>query len=180
MSVSDLWIPILLSGLATHILSTLAWTVLPHHKPEWKRMPEEDDLHRLLTEKKVPPGQYVFPFAEGGADAKSEAYQKKASACAGMLIIWPSPPNMGKAIAFTLATFMVIAFVIGYLASLALPPGAAFMKVVQFVTTAALLAHIAAKDRFVFWFRRRTAMDVVDGVAFAVATGLIFAALWPK
>ena len=44
MRVFDLTLPVLLSGLATHILSTLAWMVLPHHKPEWKVLAVQDEL----------------------------------------------------------------------------------------------------------------------------------------
>lgn len=179
MSVMELWLPIVATGLATHVLSTLAWTVLPHHKPEWQKLPNEDDFHKAL-EGNIPAGQYVFPYATDGETMKSDGYQRKVKSCSGMLIIWPTPSHMGKAIGLTLVSFFVIAFVIAYLASLALPKGAEFMKVVQFVTTAGLLAHLAAKFPFVFWFRRKIVMDLLDGIVFAVTTGLIFATLWPK
>lgn len=179
LRVFDLWLPIVASGIATHVLSTLAWTVLPHHKPEWRHLPQEDQLHSLLTDKTVPPGQYIFPYAGDYQKVNTDEYRRKQEACSGMLIIWPTPTNMGKAIGLTLITFLIIAFVIGYLASLALPRGAEFQKVLQFVTTAGLLAHVSAKFPFVFWFRRKIAMDVIDGVVFALATGLTFAALWP-
>jgi hypothetical protein len=178
MSVFELWIPIFLAGLATHVFSTLFWTALPHHKPEWQPLPNEDDFFRSQADK-IPAGQYIFPFATTAAACKSEEYKSKMGKCTGMMIIWPSPPNMGKAIGLTLVAFMIISFVIGYLASMGLPKGADFMTVFRFVTTAGLLAHISAKFPFVFWFRRRVAMDVLDGIAFAVATGLIFAWLWP-
>jgi hypothetical protein len=32
--VFDLWMPIVLSGIAVFIVSALAWTVFPHHKKE--------------------------------------------------------------------------------------------------------------------------------------------------
>jgi hypothetical protein len=178
MSVFDLWLPILLAGLATHILSTLAWTVMPHHSTEWTQMPNEDDVYGTLS-KKVPVGQYVFPYTDSPAEMKSDAFRQKAGKCSGMLIIWPSQANMGKAIGLTLLTFMIIAFVIGYLASIGLDRGETFMRVFQFVTTTGLLAYVAAKFPMVFWFRRKIMMDVLDGVVFAFATGLIFAALWP-
>jgi len=50
----------------------------------------------------------------------------------------------------------------------------------QFVTTAGLRAHVAAKFPHVFWFRRKIAMDVVDGIVYAIATGIVFGLLWPK
>jgi hypothetical protein len=180
MSVLDLWLPIVLTGLATHILSTLAWTVLPHHKPEWVKMPAEDELYDLVTKRQVAPGQYIFPFVAKADDMKSEAFQEKSRRCTGMLVLWSSPTNMGKAMGLTLLAFMVIAFVIAYLSSIGLARGAAPMRVFQFVTTAGLLAHVAAKFPFVFWFRRKIAMDVLDGIVYAVVTGLIFAFLWPK
>lgn len=179
MSVFDLWLPILLAGLATHVISTLAWTVLPHHKPEWGKLSNEDDVYEMLS-KKVPVGQYVFPYTDSAEEMKSEAFRQKAGKCSGMLIIWPNQANMGKAIGLTLLAFMVIAFVIGYVASLGLERGETFMNVFRFVTPVGLLAYISAKFPMVFWFRRKILMDVLDGVAFALATGLIFAALWPK
>jgi hypothetical protein len=179
MSVVDLWLPILAAGLATHILSTIAWVVLPHHKPEWQKYPNEDELLGQLA-KNAQAGQYIFPYARSSEDVNSDAYKEKLSKCRGMLVLWPTPTHMGKAIGLTLVAFLIIAFVIGYLASMGLQPGADFMKVFRFVTTAGLLAHIAAKFPFVFWFRRKVAMDVLDGVVFALVTGLIFAALWPK
>ena len=179
MNVYELWIPILLAGLVTHILSTLFWTVMPHHKPEWKALPNEDDFYRLSSGK-MPPGQYMFPYPANAEACKSEEHKAKTNKGTGMLVIWSGPLNMGKAIGLTLVSFMVIAFVIGYLASISLSKGADFMIVFRFVTTAGLLAHIAARFPNIFWFRKKIAMDIVDGIAYAVATGLIFAWLWPK
>ncbi len=180
MTVYDLVWPILLSGLATHFLSTLFWTAMPHHKPEWQGMPAEDEFMDWTKKHSLNSGQYVFPFCADGKEAASAEFKQKQGTCNGMLIFWPTPTHMGKAIALTLTFFIIAAFVIGYLASLALQPGASFMKVFQFVTTAGLLAHCSAKFPFVFWFRRKIGMEIIDGVAYAVATGLIFSAMWPS
>ncbi len=179
MSVFDLIWPIALSGLATHVLSTLFWTAMPHHKPEWQRMPAEDDFIEWTKKNSLASGQYIFPFAADGKEAGSEEFKRRQGTCNGMLIFWPTPTNMGVAILQTLTFFILAAFVIGYLASLGLQAGAPFMKVFQFVTTAGLLAHCSAKFPFVFWFRRRIGMEILDGCVYALATGLIFAAMWP-
>lgn len=180
MVVYELWLPILLAGLATHVAATLAWTVLPHHKPEWGRVNSEDELLDWLAAKGVPPGQYLFPYAEDGAEMKSETYQEKSKGkCHGMLFVWPRPANMGLNIVLTLTFFLVTSFVIGYLASNGLERGATFMNVFQFVTTAGILAHVFAGIPTLIWFRRKCAMDFLDGLVYALITGLIFAALWP-
>ncbi|MCM2372631.1 hypothetical protein [Aporhodopirellula aestuarii] len=180
MTVFDLWLPIVLSGLATHILSTLNWMVFPHHKPEWQKLPAEDQLQDMVVLEKIPAGQYMLPFTDRPEEMKSEAFQGKQAKCTGMLILWERPINMMSAIGKTIAFFMVAAFVIGYLASLALAPGASFGTVMQFVVTAGLLTHCAAHFPHVFWFKRRIAMELLDGVVYAVVTGLIFAIVWPS
>ena len=180
MTVFDLWKPILATGIATHIYSTLAWTALPHHKPDWTKAPIEDQLQNLIVDQKVPAGQYMFPFAEGGKDAATEEFKQKQARCRGMLVTWAEPLSMGKSILQTLLWFFAAAFTIGYLASLGLAPGVGNGQVLQFVGTAGLLTHVAAHYPRVFWFRRKMAMEVLDGVLQAAVTAAIFTALWPS
>ena len=179
MSVFDLWIPIVAAGLATHILSTLAWTVSPHHKQEYQKLPNEDEIQDALAAKNVTEGQFMFPFAQDGKEMNSDEYKAKQGKCTGLLILWGKPVNMGIAIVQTLTFFMIVAFVIAYLASLALPKGDTFMHVFQFVTTAGLLAHCAGLFPGNFWFKHKVALDLLDKAIYAVVTGLIFASLWP-
>ena len=179
MSVFELWIPIVASGIAVHVLSTLAWTVLPHHRPEWQKLPVEDAFQDLIADQKVPAGQYMIPFAASGKECNSEEYAAKDKKCRGMLVLWATPPNMGKAIGFTLLYFLFSSFLIGYLASIALAPGATFVRVFQFVFTTALLTFCAAHFPHVFWFRRKIAMELLDGLVFALASGTIYGLLWP-
>lgn len=180
MSVFDLWLPILLSGVATHIASTIAWTVSPHHKPEWKKLPAEDDLLDLLDEKQVAAAQYLFPYADDPKEMGTPEFQEKMKTrCRGMLVLWPKPVSMGQAIGLTFAFFMVAAFVIGYLSSVAFAPGADRMDVFRLVFTAGLLCHAAGPFPGVFWFRQHFAMEVLDGVVYALITAGLFAWLWP-
>lgn len=179
MSVFELWLPILLAGLATHILSTLFWTVSPHHKPDWNRLPIEDEFLELVSSRQVPANQYVFPYCGSGAEMQSEAFKAKQAKCTGMLVLWGAPVHMGAAIVKTLAFFLLAAFSVAYVASLALQKGAGFAEVFRFVTTVAILTHVYAKFPHSFWFKSREFLNVLDGLAYAVATGLIFAAMWP-
>ncbi len=168
MNVIDLWLPILLAGLATHIASTLAWTVLPHHKPEMKGLgaEKEEELQDWVADSGLPAGSYLFPFPEDMKECNSDAFKSKQGKCLGELVLWDQPVNMGAAIGKTLAFFFVAAFTIGYLASIALPVGADKLLVFRFVTTAGLLAHCFAKFPHVFWFPTKVAMSLVDGAAY--------------
>lgn len=173
VEVWDLWLPILLAGLAVHIASTIAWTALPHHKPEWISLPDQDSMIQRIKGLKLPAGQYVFPHQ--GASPESQK-----SGCQGMLIQWAQPASMGQNVLLTLLYFLFISFTLGYLASIVLPVGAEFKQVFRFVGTAGLLAYCGAINPHAIWFRRKVAMEYLDGVVFALIAAAVFAYFWPK
>ncbi|TWT96624.1 hypothetical protein Pla108_23930 [Botrimarina colliarenosi] len=171
VSLADIWLPILVAGLATHVLSTLAWTVLPHHRSEWGHLgfgPIDDAAKSLGAQ---PDGQYVLT-----ADPNC----KDPSKARGMLIYWPHEPSMGANIGMTLAFFMAAAFTIGYLATIGLHKETPLVDVFRFTATAGVLTHVAAGVPHLIWFRRKWLLDSLDGLAYALATGAAFAWLWPN
>ncbi len=177
MSVFDLWLPIVVGAVAVHVASTLAWTALPHHVPEWKPMPDEGELTALLKQHATPAGQYVFPHPKGPQQEKQNPdpnapYQ-------GTLILYDKPISMGAAIGKTLAFFFLATFVIGYLASLGLSPQSSRLDVFRFVFVAGLLTHVAGRFPGAFWFKRKTLLDSIDGTVYALLTAGVFVWLWP-
>ena len=53
------------------------------------------------------------------------------------------------------------------------------MTVFRFVGTAGILTYGTANILNGIWFGRKMVADIVDGIAYGLITGLIFAALWP-
>jgi hypothetical protein len=180
MSVWELWLPIIVSGVALFFASFAAWMLLPHHKPEWTGLPNEDAVAKSLRDANVPPGQYMFPYCAGSADMKSEDFQRRSKAGPhGTLSVWPGAPNMGVNMACTVAFFIIANFVIAYLATMALEPGDKFMDVFRFVGTAGILTYGTANILNGIWFNRKMVADIIDGLAYGLITGLIFALMWP-
>jgi hypothetical protein len=179
-SVWSLWLPILVSGIALFFASWAAWMLLPHHKSEWQGLPNEDAVLDVLRSTNVPPGQYMFPYSCKPEDWQSEEFKlRREKGPTGTLTTWAKPPNMGVNMLCTLLFFIIANFVIGYLAGIALDPGEAFMKVFRFVGTAGILTYGTANILNGIWFGRKMVADIIDGVAYGLITGLIFAALWP-
>ena len=176
MGIVELWLPILAAGLATHLLSTIAWTVMPHHKPEWKPIVLEGDLASSL--RLTTPGEQYLLNEPGGDGSEG----MDPARCKGMLLLWKHKPSMGKNIGMTLAYFFFCAITIGYLADIAFPAGSetAPLDVFRFAATIALLTHAVGGLPSIIWFRRKFWMDFLDGVAYAAATGAAFALLWPR
>ena len=178
--LSWLWLPIILSGVALFFASWAAWMLLPHHKGEWKSLPDEQGVMESLRKFNIPPGQYNFPHACDHAAMKGEDYKRRVAAGpVGFMTVFDKMPNMGMNMLCTVLFFTIANFVIGYLAGSVIPPGQSFLQVFRFVGTAGILTYGTANILNGIWFGRKMASDIVDGIAYGLITGLIFAALWP-
>ena len=179
-ALSSLWLPIILSGVALFFASWAAWMLLPHHKGEWKGLPDEEGVMGALRKFNVPPGQYMFPHAASPDEMKGEDFKRRMEAGPiGSLTVWKSRPNMGVNMVCTLLFFTIANGAIAYLAGMVIPPGADRWFVFRFVATAGILTYGTANILNGIWFGRKMVADIVDGVAYGLITGLIFAALWP-
>jgi len=175
-----LWLPIILSGVALFFASWLAWMVLKHHNKEWTGLAKEDAVLGAIRSAGIAPGQYVFPYASCAADMGSAEHQAKMQAGPnGSLIVWRGPCNMGVNLICTFMFFTIVSFVIAYLAGMAIAPGADRWFVFRFVGTAGILTYGSANILNGIWFGRKMLGDIMDGIAYGLITGAIFAWLWP-
>jgi hypothetical protein len=186
ISVIDLWLPILLSAIAVWIASALAWTALPHHKGDFRKLANEDDVMSAVRNLRVAPGLYFFPHMSECNKAKMDpvAKEKFEKGPHGMLHIWPADAfgKMGRNMLLSFIFYMVVGVFVAYLGSLALTSGAGFGKVFQFAGAAGVMAHTMANIPHQIWFgtpTRNIITCLIDGVAYGLITGAIFAWLWP-
>jgi len=172
-----LWLPIVLAAVAGFIASSLAWTVLPHHKTDWNKLPDEDGVMNHIRTNNVKPGQYMFPYCEP-ADFKDEAVkQRYLDGPNGIMTVWPGPPSMGRNMALTFLFFLIASTFIGYITALGTGPDSSYLDVFRISGTAAILAYSFAFIPNAIWFgkpARAVAMDILDGVAYGLITAGIF------
>ena len=176
----SLWLPIVLSAEALFFASFLSWMVVQIHRKDWVKLAKEDQFMQAARDCEIPVGSYMFPGCDKAAEMKSEAYAKKweAGPC-GVLSIYPKV-NMGRNLGLTFLYFLVVSFCLAYLASLALKPGANFMAVFRFVSTAGFMTFLAAIVQHAIWFHSRIVGHILESIAYAAISGAIFAALWPQ
>ncbi|HEY3394685.1 MAG TPA: hypothetical protein VGK58_18410 [Lacipirellulaceae bacterium] len=180
-SLASLWLPILVSGVVLFFASWLAWMVIGHHKADWKTLPNEDQVTAMIRGG-IQPGQYMFPNCPTAEEYKSEAFKEKMKTGPhGVLYVWGPDVNMGFNMLLTWLLFTAISLVIAYLAGMVIPPkpNTDFWFVFRFVGTAGILVYATSGLLNAIWFRRRVIGDVIDGIAYGLITGLIFAAMWP-
>lgn len=180
VELTSLWLPIVLSGIALFFASFLAWMVLPHHKQDWIGLPDEAAFGKALGDMNVPAGNYMFPYCATNEEMKSPEFQERQKKGPnGLLQVWPGPCNMGKNLVCTFLVLLVLSFCFAYLATLGLELGDSFMDVFRFVGTAAIVTYAGGFLLNGIWFPRKLVGDILDGVAYGLITGIIFAALWP-
>ncbi|MEM7245026.1 MAG: hypothetical protein AAF533_06760 [Acidobacteriota bacterium] len=182
--MTALWLPILLSGIAVFFLSYLAWMVLPHHRGDYSRLPDEDGTMEALRSSGVGAGQYSFPHGDGPEAMKDPAWQEKYNTGpSGFLLVRPSgPPNIGASMGISLGYNLLISAFVAYLASRFLDPGASFMGVFRLCATVAFLGYSGALGWGPIWQGKSwgsTIREVIDGLVYGMATGAIFAYFWP-
>ena len=172
-------LPIILSSVALFFASFLSWMVLQLHRKDWRKLDLEDDFLRAAREIGLAPGNYMFPGCESSEDMKSDAYKQRFEAGPRGVMTVFAKTNMGTNLALTFVYFLVVNFCLAYLAELALKPGADFMTVFRFVSTAALIAYLSAIVAHSIWFRCRIVGHMIESIAYALIVGAIFAAMWP-
>jgi hypothetical protein len=177
---TGLLLPIALSTIALFFASFLSWMVLQLHKADWKKVDREAELMAALGVFNLADGNYLFPMAGSAAEMQTPEFQQKyAAGPRGILNLLPKT-NMGANLGLTFLYFLAVSFVLGYLASIAVKPGAAFLDVFRFIATAAFAVFLAAIVQHAIWFRMRVTGHVIESLAYAIITGAIFAGLWPS
>jgi len=71
-----LWLPIVLSAVIVFVASSIMHMVLPYHKSDYQKLPDEDKVMPVLRSAGLKRGLYVFPFTTH-KDMKSPAMIEK-------------------------------------------------------------------------------------------------------
>lgn len=175
----SLIIPIVISAVALFFASFLSWMVLQLHKQDWVKLAQEDKFMEAVRGCDISPGSYMFPGCNSMEEMKSEEYVRKEQAGPHGVMTVFGPVSMGRNLGLTFVYFLVASFCLAYLTTLAVKPGADFMKVFRFVSTAGFLTFFAAIVPHAVWFKCRIVGHLIESIAFAAIIGAIFAAMWP-
>lgn len=179
-----LWLPILLAAVLVFVASSLLHMVVPIHKGDYRKMPDEAETLAALRQANLPPGQYMFPCPSSMKDmASPEMLAKFAQGPVGTLVLRPNgAPTMGKALVQWFVFCVLVSLLVAYVSGLALPRGAGAMPVLRITSACAFLGYAFASVTDSIWKGidwTTTAKFVFDGLVYALVTGAAFAWLWP-
>lgn len=185
MTILSLWLPILLSAVAVFFASSLVHMVLPWHKNDYRRLPDEDRALDSLRQLQLEDGDYHAPHAVSASNTKDPAFRQKLQQ--GPLLYlyirrggsFKMGPLLGSWFLYTLA----VAVLAAYLCSRTLAVGADYLSVFRVAGFATFLAYAGAQPIESIWFFRNwstSLKNIVDGLIYALLTGGVFGWLWPR
>ncbi|MCM2317465.1 MAG: hypothetical protein NDJ92_20135 [Thermoanaerobaculia bacterium] len=185
VSLSALWLPILLSGVAVFIVSSIIHMALPIHKNDYSKLPDEDHVLDSMRAAGVGQGAYMFPHCGSHKDMGSpEMKEKMEKGPMGIMLVMPrGGPAMGKSLTLWFLYSLLISFMSAYLASRFLTPGTHYLAVFRHVGTTAFLAYGIGQLSDSIWKAQpwsSTIKNAFDGLAYALVTAGVFGWLWPK
>ncbi len=183
--LAALWLPILLSSVIVFIVSSVIHTVMPWHKSDYGKLPNEDKVMDLLRPLNIPPGDYMVPRPSGMKDMKSPEFQEKMKKGPVMMVsIWPNGPgSMGSSLVLWFLYSVVIGIFVAYITGHALPAGIEYLRVFKFAAVTSFLGYTAALWQMSVWYHRpwsTTIKITIDGIIYALLTAGTFGWLWPR
>ena len=183
--MSALWLPILLSAVAVFVASSVIHMMLPWHKTDFAKVPDEEKFRQTVGGLAIPPGDYCVPHP-GSHEAmrKPEFVEKMKQGPIVLMTVAPgSAPSMtGPLVLWFLYSILVSAFA-GYIAGSALAPGTHYLAVFRVVGTAAFMGYSFALLQHSIWYKRNwgtTLKSVFDGLVYGLLTAGVFGWLWPR
>ncbi len=184
ISITELWLPILLTSAVVFFASAIMWMLLPHHKKDIQFLKDsEDEYLNTLGKLNLKPGLYMYPGCDS-ADMKTDEGKAKWNAGPwGTHIVHPGKPNFGMNLLKAFVVYSLITVMVAYITGLSVRAGADYMHVFRVAGTTAILGHCMGglvNDTFIGKPTRFILTSFLDGFVYAMITAGILASMWPK
>jgi len=184
ISLSALWLPIVLSAVIVFVASSIMHMVLPYHHSDYQRLPEEEKVLGALRGVGLKPGLYHFPHGTMKEMKSPAMVEKFKQGPVGLLTVFPSGPvNLPKYLVQWFLFCLVIGFFVAYLTGRTVTEGASYLKVFRVAGTTAFLGYGLGNLSNSIWKGQpwsNTIKEVFDGLIYGLLTAGTFGWLWPR
>lgn len=180
----SLWLPILLSAVFVFIGSAILHMVLRYHRSDYKALPNQESVMAALRAANPKRGMYMFPFCDPKERNTPATKEKFKQGPVGIVTIVPNGmPAMPKLLLIWFIYTLIVSAWVGCLAAHTVLPGvASHHHVFHVVAATAFLAYGISQLVNGIWrgFPWGVVIkEVIDGLIYAIITGLVFVWLWP-
>ena len=180
-----LWLPIVLSAVIVFVASSILHMVLPLHKSDYRKLPDEEKVMDALRAAGVTPGPaYHFPHCEHKDMKSPEMVEKFKKGPIGLLTMFPSgPPAMGKFLGMWFLYCLIVGVFTAYLTGRTVAPGTVYLAVFRVAGTVAFMGYGLGHFVDSVWKGQTwgvTFKHMFDGLLYALLTAGTFGWLWPR
>ena len=184
ISLTQLWLPIVLGAVFVFVASSLVHMVLKWHNSDYLPLPNEEAVREALNAQNPPPGQYVIPHCGDMKAMGTEAMQKKyKDGPVGFLVLKaPGPISMGAPLFQWFLFTLVVSFFVAYVGAHSLPVGTHYRQVFRITGCVAFLAYGGGAAPAAIWMGKpwgSAFKDIADALIYGLVTAGTFGWLWP-
>lgn len=183
VSLTALWLPIVLSAAAVFIVSSIVHMALGYHNSDFKKLSDQDKFMDTVRPLNIAPGDYMVPNCDP-KERNSESFKKKLKN--GPVVLMTVYPNEEFKMGASLVQWFIYCLVVGvfaaYIAGHALSGGADYLSVFRFAGCTAFASYSLAVIPSSIWYKvswTTTVKNVFDGLIYGLVTAGIFGWLWP-
>jgi nucleoside recognition membrane protein YjiH len=185
VSITALWLPILLSAVIVFVASSIIHMALPFHKSDYRKLPDEDKVTDALRSAGVTPGRvYAFPYCKMKDMKSPEVQEKFKRGPIGFITIRPSgAPGMGKFLVQWFVYCIVVSIFTACVVASTQLPGTEYRRIFHLAGTVAFAGYSLALIQNAIWKGETwgvTFKHLFDGLIYALLTAGTFGWLWPK
>ncbi len=182
--LSALWLPILLSAVIVFVASSIMHMLLPYHRSDYQRLPDEEKVAGALRAAGLKRGLYLFPFCTPKEMKTPENIEKyKQGPVVLITAMQAGVPAMPKFLGLWFGYLLLVSFFVAYLTGHTVASGAHYLAVFRVAGTAAFLAYGLGGLPNGIWRGQTLSMiikDLIDGLVYALLTAGTFGWLWPR
>ena len=118
VSFAALWLPILLAAVIVFIASSIIHMVLPYHRSNYRKLPDEESVRTLFRGAQLTPGLYHVPYCTHKETNSPETKAKFKEGPVVLMTVFPNGAvNMGKFLGQWFAYCVLDSFLTAYLAA---------------------------------------------------------------
>lgn len=185
VSLTQLWLPILLSAVAVFVASSVFHMLLKFwHMPDYRGFSNDDEVRAAIRKGNPSPGMYMMPFCSMEEMGKPEVQQKFKEGPVGMIFMRPNGmQNMAVSMSQWFGFCLLVPLFAAYVAAATLTMVTTDMQVLRVVGTVAFMGFAMGEIPSGIWWShpwKSVVKHMIDGLVYALITGAIFAWMWPQ
>ena len=182
---TSLLLPIAVAAIAVFILTSVIHMAMPWHKSDYGRVPDDDAVLDALRPLNIPPGDYMVPspYATGGGRNPEFTANHHRGPNVLMTIRHGETMKMGKYMGQWFLFTLLIAGIAGCVTGSIVKPGGDDHAIFHYASIVTFCSYTLGAWPLSIWYHRKwstTLKGAFDALIYGVATGLVFAWMWPK